>query len=229
MQSYAQKIYLGLRSGYNLANGNLSTSYAFNTQRLPIIGGVFGLNAHILLGEHLGLQTEVGLVQKGYNQVSSYNIAMYNLTLSIDVIDVPLLLTYKHAISNKFNITALAGPSFGYIYQGLVYGTIFIGGAPLSSGSMPIDFKDTPYVRVDLAANAGLELSYALFNGFLFADARYQVGILKFVRDFENRYYNEGYQFTLGYRYLIANIIKNKNKRSNTCYDFSKTVKFKVK
>ncbi len=103
----------------------------------------------------------------------------------------------------KFNI--LSGISLGYAFNGKYKQEYNIfGSVETDEGS--IDFEDDEFNRMDFSLVFGLGTSFYLSNGYLFLDARYQLGLSDISTESPGsiEVFNRGIQFSLGYMFSLS-------------------------
>ncbi len=112
-QSDAQKIGYGIKSGVNIAN---FTNSDFDTQnRVAFSFGVYG-NVDIRQTP-LSVQPELLYTQRGSRSTWQSGDIVRRGTLSLDYIEVPLLLKYTGNITHQTEWYLLTGPSFAYLLR----------------------------------------------------------------------------------------------------------------
>ncbi len=108
---FRNKISIGIKSGGNYSNVYDTQGEQFNAD------GKFGLVAggfiSIPLGPLLGVQPEVLFSQKGFSATGSILGGNYELTRTLNYIDVPLFLVIKPAEMISF----LIGPQYSYLLK----------------------------------------------------------------------------------------------------------------
>ncbi len=181
----AQKF--GFKIGVNLSGVNSSTTLQ-DYQSAALNGGLNGgLVFEFKPTKHVGFRTEALFSQKGYNVESDVNVdgtdAVINTSLTLNYIEVPLLLKFK---LGPAYITA--GPYLAYAVSGEDIASITVDGQKLAEdqyadyGQVPSNdiFKDgefngdnITYSRTDAGLNIGLGIKLLKF----FAEARYGTGL----------------------------------------------------
>jgi hypothetical protein len=110
-QDLRNKLYVGLKAGYNYANVYDADGENFKTD--PKIGFAAGVFLTVPIGKYFGIQPEVLFSQKGFKASGTLLGNSYSLTRTTNFIDVPLLLVVKPV---PF-IALLAGPQFSYLVK----------------------------------------------------------------------------------------------------------------
>src|SRR5690349_12172253 len=102
------KVYFGLRGGYNYSNVYDSHGETFEADsKLGIAVGFF---LSLPIGQLIGIQPEIQFAQRGFHGTGMLLGSSYQLTRTTNYIDVPVLFALKPAKK----ITILAGPQFSY-------------------------------------------------------------------------------------------------------------------
>lgn len=108
---FRNKLSIGIKAGANYANVYDTQGEEFNAD------GKFGLVAGgflaIPLGPLLGVQPEVLFSQKGFKATGKLLGSSYDLTRTLNYIDVPLFLVIKPADM----ISILVGPQYSYLMK----------------------------------------------------------------------------------------------------------------
>jgi hypothetical protein len=105
----SNKLYLGMKAGYNYANVYDTEGENFQTDGK--VGFAAGAFLSIPIGKFLGIQPELLFSQKGFHATGTLFGSPYDLTRRSNYIDVPVLITLKPASL----ITLMAGPQFSYL------------------------------------------------------------------------------------------------------------------
>ena len=122
--------------------------------------GITGF-AKVPVAENISVQPELGFnIVKSGMKVDSFD-AKY--TSTVNVLDLATLITYDIEVSDALTVSPFAGPQFGYV----------IGKAKLSG-----DFSgDTKVKHFLFDIVFGTEVAYAMGNGALVGDIRYNCGV----------------------------------------------------
>jgi hypothetical protein len=181
----AQKF--GVKLGVNLAGVNSSTTLE-DYQTAAFNGGLNGgFVFEYMPVKVLGLRTEALFSQKGYNVESDVTAdgtdAVINTSLTLNYIEIPLLLKFKLG-----PLYLTAGPYLAYALSGKDIATITVDGQKLAEeqyadyGTVPSNdvFKDAEFngdniqfKRTDAGINLGLGIQLSKF----FVEARYGTGL----------------------------------------------------
>ncbi|MCF8371568.1 MAG: PorT family protein [Bacteroidales bacterium] len=106
---FRNDIQLGVKMGINISNVYDTKGEQFKAN--PKVGLATGLFLSIPIGTFIGLQPEILFSQKGFKATGSLFDAPYDLTLTKNYIDIPLLVSIKPID----NFTILAGPQYSYL------------------------------------------------------------------------------------------------------------------
>lgn len=190
----AQKF--GTKIGVNMSGVNSSTQLE-DIQTAALENGLQGGFVFEFAPKKLGIRIEALYTQKGYNISTETTLidgttdAVTDFSLSLDYIEVPVLLKYK---LGPAYITA--GPYFGYAISGEELTSITVDGVKLAeelyAGENVIPSNDVyeigefngdniTYTRTDFGLNIGVGLKLLKF----FGEARYGVGLSN-IQDYEN-------------------------------------------
>ncbi len=105
------RFYVGLKGGANYSNVYDAQGENFKADsKFGMVGGIF---IAIPLGKVLGLQPEVLFSQRGFHATGTLLGSPYNVTRTLNYIDVPLLLAIKAGKGVSF----MAGPQFSYLIK----------------------------------------------------------------------------------------------------------------
>jgi hypothetical protein len=106
-----QKLYLGLKAGYNISNIYDAEGGSLDTKtKLGFAGGLF---VTIPLNRFVGIQPEILFSQRGFRGTGVLLGNSYDLARTSSYIDLPLLLALK---PNQF-VTILGGPQISYLVK----------------------------------------------------------------------------------------------------------------
>jgi hypothetical protein len=130
----------------------------------------FGAGAFLTfgLGSLLAVQPEVLFVTKGSKYVNGSGPDAYRETLSLDYIEVPVLMKFFLPVAGSFRFHLFAGPSLAFKLRARVKATF--------GGETEVETLDN--VRnMDLGLAAGVGLEHPLGRGKLSLDVRYTAGM----------------------------------------------------
>ncbi len=178
----AQKVSIGLKGGAQLANvkapgviEDLSFLPDFKSIATPNLGVVSEIELH----PNFAIQPELSWTQKGFQVDENFDVNLFDVPIPLGVtaitkfnyLEMPLLAKAKFG-----NFYLLAGPTFGYAFNGrldtraklLVEVDLF---------DTKIDLDDVDYQRWEVGGMAGAGVSVPVFNGGqIFFDARFSHG-----------------------------------------------------
>lgn len=156
---WAQGIGFGIKAGANISNTNISSDdYSLDTKsKFGFHGGVFFT---FMFSEKLGIQPELLYSTQG----SEYDESSFDGKLTIDYVNIPVLLRYN--INETFSVHA--GPQFGILLKAEEE---FDG----DTGDVKDDFKSS-----DISGAFGIEVDLPMKLGF---GARYVLGLSNVLAD----------------------------------------------
>lgn len=185
---YAQ-IGLGVKAGVITAQQSIKDiDLDFESDELT--GVNWGIFLEFPLGEGaFAIQPEFLIIQKG-GQFSLTDVKK----ITLDYIEVPILLKLRLLNSNLIDIQLLGGPSFGYARDGeqLENNTV-----------VKINFGNDNIERFDLGMHGGAALELQLGSLRVFGDVRYLFGISDVDSTDSRTVNNKGLAFSAG---LIFNL-----------------------
>ena len=238
--TYAQS-FAGLKSGIALPGMVGSTENASGyVSRLKWNGG---LSFYKHLKDEWGLQAEVNYapqqaIRQGMQQLTdpqydklsvpggTFLYANYRHTLSFNFVEIPLLA--KFSIGEKLRYSFLAGPHIAVllksksqvcgnsdIYRNAAGTELYLpAGEPLTNELLNSDQNTTGnYKKITFGAQGGLELSYPLRGGVIFAETRTIVGLSNLNKKHitEEKLYTGAFTFCVGYNFKITRSFLQKN------------------
>jgi Outer membrane protein beta-barrel domain len=180
---FAQKIGIGVRANFHFANFNLPQSV---NDAFTQFGGINNLTAvgaaipvEIGLSDMFSIQAEVMYLQKGFTLTTNIlGLATYEGNQKVNYLEIPLMAKLNFLADAPFNISILAGLSFGYALSGRTYSKAMVitsGIAQITDD--PVDFKD--FNRFEIGAHLGVNLGFKVGSGKLILDGRYLLGLTK--------------------------------------------------
>ena len=169
------QISVGLQAGYYSTAISIE---AFSRDELKEIGikrfnsFAFGVPVELALSEHFALQPELNFVRTGLRS----EIEDFGSKVSLNVLEVPLLAKAGFDASG-IRLSALLGPSFGYILSGRSQSdAIDIGGFQIPATDEKIEFgdEDGDLRRLGIFGVAGVQFGLPLASARLVIDGRYR-------------------------------------------------------
>ncbi len=173
----AQYFGIGLRGGINLSNVNYSSSslsgaisQSSNLGYQGAIVSEIGLNKFFSIVPELVLSNQQFKIKEVPSNTDPNE--KYDVTYKLNYVNIPLLarLTLR---TDLLKIYANTGPQLGFFTNGTVVST---GGSYVSPSSSTINNNDFAWV---FGGGVGVKVG----AGWLFADARYTVGVSKFNKE----------------------------------------------
>jgi len=163
------QISLGVKAGVNIATVSLSDEFSpEGASEKSTVGFLFGGVAQFGLSDMFSIQPEVLYYQKGYVQEFEASAGGFDLTVTWNYLEVPVLLKANFGDSDKLNYYEGIGPSMGYALD-----ATFDDG----TNKEDIDFEQGELSRLDwsLALDAGVNVPAG--SGSLMLNLRYMLGI----------------------------------------------------
>lgn len=156
--------YAGFRLGANMASMTGDDADQFPDSRLGFTGGGFiGFDS----GKRLGFRADVLYTMKGGKTAEDE-------TLKLDYMETAMLLTVRHAVSQRFTVRGFIGPVFGLFIN--AEGTGFL---PDSTGDPTFEVdQDLGEIveHFEISATFGVELDIRTGPYFTLLEARYTQG-----------------------------------------------------
>ena len=203
---FAQSCYIGIRGGVNIASTdflNRKGTYK-DVSSLEAIG--VAIPCVIILSKTFSIQAELAFAQKG-NSIYKTWIDENGLPLNIDrtrfvlnYLEIPLLAKWSFG-TKSLGFDLFTGPAISYGMGGYyAYGDR----NTFTVQTQKFSFKDANLRNPDLSINFGI----ALHARNIFADLRYQFGILDIAKDesIAKRIYNRVLSLNIGCLIPIATL-----------------------
>ena len=129
----------------------------------------FGAGAFLTfgLGSSFAVQPEVLFVMKGSKYSNGSGADVYRETLSLDYIEVPVLIKFFLPVAGSFRLHLFAGPSLAFKVRARVKATF--------GGETEVETLDN-VKNTDLGLAAGVGLEHPLGRGRITLDLRYTAG-----------------------------------------------------
>ncbi len=203
------QVSLGPKTGLNLGNLNYSDTSRYSPVFWNKTGLIEGLVLDIGVVEFLSIQPEINLIQKGYNSTSSLNnfssfSQSVTTKITLNYLELSIMIKLYYG-SKRIKFNLLFGPNLGYAFEGKYKQTYHLFFSSKKNEGL-INFEDDKFNRIDLGLNFGLGTSFYISNGYLFLDARYQLGLSDLSTEDGNyvEAYNKGIQFSIGYMWFLS-------------------------
>jgi len=201
----------GLKAGINLTGWKIiDNDGSFNLldviyrpyEAYNTFGYQFGGIYEIGVSDFISIQPELLFLQKGVKFIPSGLTSVRDYTISLNYIELPVLMKFKFGDQDKTNFFVTAGPSFGYTASGntkLV--TAIFGGSKEEERDLSFNSDDDGYRRFETSASLGLGLALPIGNGKLVFETRYLLGLsdLNFDDNAEVTMKNRGLSLSAGY------------------------------
>lgn len=194
------QISLGLRAGSTLTKAHFDQENLLPNSPDYFWGTTAGIVGEVCVVEFFALQTEVGVVQKGYKMSHPFLNGNKTVTTHFDYLEIPLLLKMKYG-SETVKGYVMAGPYYAYALSGK---TKLAG-----EQSNKIDFDQANIKRSDWGGVFGVGIGTALGPGTLFLDGRYELGFTNLDDQPEitnTGWYSRGFNIGLGYMVAIGEV-----------------------
>lgn len=186
---FREKLQVGVKIGANYSNVYDSKGEQFNAD--PRLGLATGGFIAIPIGKYLGIQPELLFSQKGFQATGKVLNQDYEMTRTINYIDIPLMFAFKPI---EF-LTLVAGPQYSYLIN---QRDVFTSSA--SSFAVEQEFKNDNIRKNIFCFTGGADF---IFKHFV-ASARVGWDITNNNGDGTSttpRYKNVWYQATIGYSF----------------------------
>jgi hypothetical protein len=110
-KEWRTRLYMGVKAGANYSNVYDAEGEDFEADsKFGLAAGVF---VSIPLGKYFGIQPEVLFSQRGFHATGTLFGSNYDITRTLNYIDVPLLVALKAGTG----LTIVAGPQFSYLVK----------------------------------------------------------------------------------------------------------------
>lgn len=194
------QISLGLRAGTSLATAHFDKENLLPDSPDYYWGTTAGIVAEVCVVEFFALQTEAGVIQKGYKMNHPFNAGNKTITTHFDYLEIPLLLKMKYG-SETVKGFVMAGPYYAYALNGR---------AKLAGEkSNKIDFDQANIQRHEWGGVFGVGIGAEVGPGTLFLDSRFEMGFTNLDNQPEavnTGWYNRGFNIGLGYMVAIGEV-----------------------
>ena len=200
---------IGVKFGGNLAtwNGDEEILGGDPGSNLGFLfGGVFEIN----ISDLISIQPELLYLQKGIKDETSFNDPIQGplsskSKITLNYIELPILLKLKFGDTQGTNFFFTAGPSFGYAANGksLFEFETVIDGETIEDD---IEFDDEDeFSRLELSASLGAGVSFSVGPGKLFFETRYLLGVTNLVDDeTDAKIKNVGFSLSAGFLFSLG-------------------------
>jgi hypothetical protein len=169
------QVQIGVRAGTHWSTVHTRSSFA---DRSLARGFVVAVPIQIALKNHWSIRAEPSVIQKGWRSDVDYTdeigvpAGTGKLVLHYEVAELPVLISYRRNVSNRWAYYGLFGPSLGYALGGRL--RIMDDGSEL--------FRDQVLFRRRLETavwgGGGIEMAIGRLTTFL--DARFQYGLSQY-------------------------------------------------
>jgi hypothetical protein len=174
------------RAGISISNVAFDSNVTGQRSAIGFTGG-FGVNFSLSDDDFFSIQPELLYVQKGYD-IRTAGLFAIDGTYRLNYLELPVLAKISFGTDQvRFYINA--GPSIGYLLGGRVAGQWNIVGFG-SNVNEAIRFTANPVIplveldanRLDVGANFGAGIGFAVGGNIIFFDGRYNAGLLNYNR-----------------------------------------------
>ena len=169
------QVQIGVRAGTHWSTVHTRNSFA---DRSLARGFAVAVPIEMVLKNHWSVRAEPSVIQKGWRSGVDYTdeigvpAGRGKLVLQYEVAELPVLISYRRNVTNRWAYYGLFGPSLGYALGGRL--TITDEGSEI--------FRDQVLFRRRLEAavwgGGGIEMGIGRFTTFL--DARFQYGLSQY-------------------------------------------------
>lgn len=178
----------GVKAGLAYANIRGHDVYDQNF-RMGFSGGVFLTYG---FGSSFAVQPEVLFVRKGSKYSNGSGSDAYRETLTLDYLEVPVLLKFELLAAKSFRFHFFAGPSLAFKLRARVKATF--------GGATEVETLDS-IKNTDFCLAAGFGLEYLLRRGRLAFDLRYTTGMGSLSKKADDDIKNAALGFFVGYSF----------------------------
>ncbi len=178
----------GVKGGVNFANVTISSS-GMEVSPKSIVGIHLGPVVEFELQESLYLNTGLLYSLKGYKvDMEDFEELDGEAKETFNILEIPINLAYKFALSETSNFAIQAGPYLGYALSGK---------SKWGDESEDIDFGEDGYKRMDFGIGFGPALEF----GPVVASLNYQIGLANMADDDEVKVKNKVFQISVAYMF----------------------------
>ena len=178
----------GVKAGLSYANIRGHDVYD-QEFRMGFSGGAFLTYG---LGSSFAVQPEVLFVRKGSKYSNGSGSDAYRETLSLDYIEVPVLMKFELLAAKSVRFNFFAGPSLAFKLRARVKATF--------GGETEVESLDS-VKNTDFGLVAGFGLEYLLRRGRLAFDLRYTAGMGSLSKKADDDIKNAAIGFFVGYSF----------------------------
>jgi hypothetical protein len=136
------------------------------------------------------VQPELLFVMKGSKYVNGRGSDAYRETMSLEYVELPILVKYYLPLSRAFKVHVFAGPAPALNIRARV-------NSKFAGESQEETLDNVMGVDVGLAAGAGIEIPFG--SGQITFDARYTAGLTTLSKEADDNIRNGAVSFLLGY------------------------------
>lgn len=197
------QVSIGFKAGSNFAQWQYSEPSS--SVQKSAIGLTASVPVEFQFNQLLGLQTELGFIQKG--ERSEFGNGSYSSRVTLNFIELPVVGRLSFGKGLKMVISF--GPFGGFALNGKVK----YSGSNTPGQSVGIDFEKDDVSRVDAGLLMGLGIKGPVANGYFTLDVRYAYGLIDVSTESQNSFqvHNKGLNMMVGFLIPV-----NKKKASTT-------------
>ena len=208
MASVQAQSSFGIRAGTNLATWGYHFEDAEAEQEMrditsiqPLLQGAIFFRQQF---NHLAIQPEFCIVQKGTLLDYSEDDYQYHVIGTLNYAEVPLLLKGVWGTEKQF--TVFGGPAFSYGISGVAK-SVQISNGEKTRDKQKINWEDEGFNRFEVGVQAGIGGSFKAGRGAVELEARYEYGITNLASDETSRdkIANRGLAISVGYTLPLVN------------------------
>ena len=202
------QVYTGVRGGVGLTKWHYDqpeNADDVNDAQDYLLAPYAAIPFEVRLSPFFSLQPELSYMQKGTRVQDDFSgggiVRDYDFRARINYLNLPVL--GKGMIrTGPVEIFALAGPEIGYALSGkFKYDGVLTDGEKGTIEERDIDFEDDHLSRFDFGLIFGAGMGLDAGPGKIVLDARYDLGLfnLSTLEESDNKVYNRGFGFSMGY------------------------------
>lgn len=190
----------GGKLGLNLASWADNVGYSSEGQP-KLIGFQIGAIYEAKITEKLFIQSAFTFLQKGlYTEYKFEEFSQGSDKIIFNYIELPILAKLTFGGVNKNRFFAMAGPSMGLAYSGVIRSELIENGVTTKTKER-INFDDSDsFSRLDISFSVGLGINVFIESGKFFFETRYLLGLTDLEVEVDNfTIKNRGIGLAFGY------------------------------
>jgi len=183
-------------------------SQSFEIKDDPITGFIIGIPLEFELSRVMSMQLELNYLKQGFSNQIEVLQSISKFQVSYAVLEIPILAKVGSG-NEKFDFSAVVGPSFQYTSAGIIESSSFEAGrVTIPASSDKIDFSDQnqkTFNRSSIYGLLGAQLGLYVGTGKVVVDARYRFALTDQNSSTDANVRGRGTSATLGYMVTFGN------------------------